>query len=65
MNVCEPNEFRCDDGICIADYKICNKIFDCTDRSDESQCNQQPNEDPFGIEQIIHLFNFIVYNTLF
>lgn len=35
-NTCQPDQFRCDDGICIAEYKKCNLFIDCIDGSDEN-----------------------------
>lgn len=33
---CKPDQFQCDDGICIAGYKKCNFLYDCLDESDEN-----------------------------
>lgn len=35
---CRPDQFRCNDGICIAGYKKCNVMIDCIDGSDELEC---------------------------
>lgn len=35
---CRPDEFQCNDGICIMGYKRCNDINDCSDQSDELNC---------------------------
>lgn len=37
---CKPAEFRCEsDGICIEGYKVCNDYEDCSDKSDEKNCD--------------------------
>lgn len=41
---CEPGEFQCADGICIAGYKRCNGIVDCSDDSDEFSCSRRTYE---------------------
>ncbi|XP_055353366.1 uncharacterized protein LOC129599220 [Paramacrobiotus metropolitanus] len=39
---CRPFEFRCTtSGECIAGYDRCNGAFECPDRSDEANCEQQ------------------------
>ena len=35
---CKSNEFTCNDGICLDLKSRCNKLFDCTDGSDEDDC---------------------------
>lgn len=35
---CEPNEFRCDSGICIAKMYVCDGLFDCSRGEDEENC---------------------------
>jgi len=36
--ICNPGDFRCTDGSCVPDYKRCNGVPDCRDRSDEATC---------------------------
>jgi Low-density lipoprotein receptor domain class A. len=36
---CRPDEFRCNDGMCLEDSKVCNGYAECRDGSDESHCN--------------------------
>lgn len=35
---CFSNQFRCEDGTCIALKNKCDKIYDCPDKSDEENC---------------------------
>ena len=36
---CKSNEFTCDDGSCLNLKSRCNKLFDCSDGSDERYCD--------------------------
>lgn len=37
---CPPTEVQCvQDGGCISSSKICDKVLDCSDGSDERQCD--------------------------
>jgi len=38
--VCTPEQFRCDNGQCIASAKQCDNTEDCLDRSDERGCRE-------------------------
>lgn len=43
---CKPGDFQCEsDGVCIVGYKVCNQYPDCSDRSDEKNCENDPNND--------------------
>ena len=33
---CNHREFRCNDGQCIDDQKVCDTNMDCSDKSDEA-----------------------------
>ena len=35
---CKNDKFTCDDGICIDQTERCDGVFDCSDRSDENNC---------------------------
>lgn len=36
---CKDGEFQCEsDGVCIVGYKVCNNYNDCSDQSDEKDC---------------------------
>ena len=35
---CEPSEFECGDGTCIAGTLVCDSTSECTDGSDETGC---------------------------
>ena len=35
---CNANEFTCNNGLCIDLEQRCDNIFDCSDRSDELNC---------------------------
>lgn len=41
---CTASEFACDNGRCIPRIAVCNKMQDCADGTDESQCSQQSKE---------------------
>ncbi len=32
-------EFKCDNGLCIPSYQVCNYVDDCQDKSDEQGCS--------------------------
>lgn len=36
---CSESEFRCNDGHCIAESKVCDGTIQCIDGLDESQCH--------------------------
>lgn len=64
-NTCKPDQFRCDDGICIAEYKKCNFIIDCIDGSDETPelCGDYSHrKDQYGDEYDAFLGIFISVN---
>lgn len=35
---CEPNQFQCEDGKCIATTDRCDHKYDCDDGTDETTC---------------------------
>ncbi len=35
---CEISEYRCADGTCIPEMRICDRLVDCLDGADEEQC---------------------------
>jgi hypothetical protein len=46
---CGPQEATCANGECIPRSKVCDRVFDCSDNSDEKNCRDvgvgcQPNE---------------------
>lgn len=64
---CRPDEFQCNDGICIMGYKKCNDINDCSDQSDELHCGviSYSNDIDYGIIFIIILTYYIFIYHLF
>ncbi|XP_073829721.1 terribly reduced optic lobes isoform X13 [Musca autumnalis] len=52
--VCRYNEFRCDNGQCIPYSEVCDNIYDCSDYSDERDCDLHDiKEDIFDEDEII------------
>ena len=39
LSTCKPDQFMCNDGECIPIEKRCDDLYNCFDRSDESNCN--------------------------
>ena len=35
---CMPDEFTCNDGLCLGLERRCDNVFDCSDESDEDNC---------------------------
>lgn len=63
---CKPDQFRCNDGICIAGYKKCNVMIDCIDGSDEIDCRKDLvynhyGEDDFILTQIGIKLSFLLF----
>ena len=36
---CRPGQFRCGDGVCVDEDRICDGEFDCVDAADERDCD--------------------------
>ncbi|XP_071843691.1 low-density lipoprotein receptor-like isoform X2 [Apostichopus japonicus] len=45
--VCQDNEFECDNGNCIDGSWVCDSFNDCSDRSDEVECPNTCTQDYF------------------
>ncbi|MBN3319272.1 LRP4 protein, partial [Atractosteus spatula] len=43
-NCIEPDNFQCNNGMCIERIVICNGMLDCTDGSDEDRCQELVTE---------------------
>lgn len=65
-HACKPDEFQCADGFCIASYKQCNGINDCSDTlmSDEQNC-PPILYDSTDYEDGIHTIKTIIFNAFF
>ena len=38
---CSENQYECPDGTCISPGRVCNHVEDCTDGTDESECDDE------------------------
>ena len=47
LSSCEDNEFTCWDGDCINIGERCDQVFDCSDQSDERDCQMLVLEDSY------------------
>lgn len=54
--VCQDNEFECDNGNCIDGSWVCDSFNDCSDRSDEVEC---PNSKINIIYDLSYLSSFL------
>lgn len=63
---CPPDQFQCNDGICIAGYKRCNQITDCADFSDELNCPtySYPGNMKRHSNKLIHFKQTIKFNSI-
>lgn len=37
---CDDDEYRCADGTCIPEERLCDQLRDCSDGADEEQCEE-------------------------
>lgn len=37
---CAENEFKCDDNVCLSKEKVCDRVRDCRDGTDELDCRE-------------------------
>lgn len=52
-NLCPNGWFHCDRGRCIKYHLVCNKKYNCKDRSDEGECNyltEELEDTDYGLE---------------
>ena len=47
MSSCDDNEFTCWDGECVPMEARCDQVFDCSDQSDERECQMLVLEDSY------------------
>ncbi|XP_077162210.1 membrane frizzled-related protein isoform X1 [Paroedura picta] len=45
---CSWGEFLCDSGRCLLPSSVCNGLYNCLDRSDESNCSTKPSSECGG-----------------
>ncbi|KAK0073888.1 hypothetical protein PV325_009062, partial [Microctonus aethiopoides] len=38
-NLCQPDQYQCDNDTCIEQENLCDEVFDCIDKSDELDCD--------------------------
>ena len=43
LTACRVDEFDCGNGTCIAETLVCNRVKDCPDNSDETNCGKYNN----------------------
>ncbi|XP_038123519.1 suppressor of tumorigenicity 14 protein homolog [Cyprinodon tularosa] len=43
LSDCEPNEWRCGNGVCLPQDVVCDNVMDCEDGNDEATCKSSPN----------------------
>lgn len=65
---CRPDQFTCkfDSNTCIAGNLVCDGIFDCPDRSDESFCHQEirnrTKKDELAANRMAHLLGLLKHH---
>ena len=41
LEICQTNQFRCDNGKCVFNSWKCDNVNDCGDNSDEKSCGKE------------------------
>lgn len=62
---CQPNQFMCRNGKCVAKFWRCDGENDCGDNSDEESCGQTPVSGPCKYEIYIEFIFIDLLNNFY
>ena len=63
LEICQTNQFRCDNGKCVFNSWKCDNVDDCGDNSDEKSCGKENVIFNVNINEIVYYQSIFDYTT--